>query len=146
LDILIRAMRDDDLEQVVALERECHRHPWSKDLFRQELANPVAQIELIFVGAVLAGFLCTWRVADELEIQNVVTSTSYRRQGLAERLIEQALLRARADGARRSLLEVRSGNAPARRLYHKLGFVESGLRRGYYPDGEDAVLMSCELG
>jgi len=145
MDLLIRPMLAGDLDRVAALESASHDHPWSMELFRRELANPVARIDLLLTGAVLVGYLCSWLVAGELEIQNVVISVRFRRQGLAERLIGQALTRARAEGAIRALLEVRAGNAPALGLYRKLGFVACGLRRSYYPDGEDAVLMTCDL-
>jgi hypothetical protein len=53
-------------------------------------------------------------------------------------LLDQAIQR----GAALSTLEVRVGNAPARRLYEKLGFEEVGERRNYYRDGEDALIMT----
>jgi ribosomal-protein-alanine N-acetyltransferase len=44
---------------------------------------------------------------------------------------------------------VRASNAHARQLYARRGFVEAGLRRGYYPAAkglrEDAVVMSLDL-
>jgi ribosomal-protein-alanine N-acetyltransferase len=138
-------MGDDDLDAVVKLEHESHLHPWSLELFRRELDNPLARIDLIYAGPVLAGYLCSWLVADEMEIQNVAISPRFRRQGLARRLIDHVLLRARKTGAERILLEVRAGNVPARELYRQCGFEECGLRRGYYPDGEDAVLMVSML-
>ena len=42
-------------------------------------------------------------------------------------------------------LEVRASNIAAQGLYYKYGFVQVGLRRGYYTDNrEDGVLMSIE--
>jgi ribosomal-protein-alanine N-acetyltransferase len=44
------------------------------------------------------------------------------------------------------LLEVRRSNAPAIALYRALGFVETGVRKGYYSDdGEDALVFRLEL-
>jgi ribosomal-protein-alanine N-acetyltransferase len=53
---------------------------------------------------------------------------------------------ARGRGAGRAMLEVRRSNAPAIALYRALGFLHDTVRRGYYQDGEDAVLMSLVLG
>lgn len=43
------------------------------------------------------------------------------------------------------LLEVRASNQPAQQLYASLGFECVGLRKKYYGDGEDAVLMTLLL-
>lgn len=51
----------------------------------------------------------------------------------------------RRDGAESVLLEVRASNAAALHLYDSLGFERVGLRRRYYADGEDAVLMTLLL-
>ena len=50
-----------------------------------------------------------------------------------------------AAGARRMFLEVDAGNEPAIRLYRKGGFIDAGLRKGYYRDGADAVVMALDL-
>ena len=44
-----------------------------------------------------------------------------------------------------AFLEVRASNAAACRLYSKMGFEEVGIRKGYYSDGEDALLMEKRL-
>jgi len=44
------------------------------------------------------------------------------------------------------MLEVRQSNIAAQKLYQSMGFVTSGIRKGYYSDdGEDAVAMTLEL-
>jgi len=49
-------------------------------------------------------------------------------------------------GVSRIWLEVRVSGSSARRLYEKLGFVESGRRKSYYTEPlEDAIIMSLDL-
>jgi ribosomal-protein-alanine N-acetyltransferase len=49
-------------------------------------------------------------------------------------------------GGTKMLLEVRASNGAALRLYERLGFSQTGRRRGYYADPvEDAVLLSLQL-
>jgi ribosomal-protein-alanine N-acetyltransferase len=58
----------------------------------------------------------------------------------------QALLdEARSRGCRAAFLEVRASNAAALGLYRGLGFIQTGIRSGYYSDGEDAVEMRHSL-
>lgn len=51
----------------------------------------------------------------------------------------------RSPAAELVLLEVRASNSPALALYTSLGFERVGLRKRYYSDGEDAVLMTLLL-
>jgi ribosomal-protein-alanine N-acetyltransferase len=83
--------------------------------------------------------------ADELHITNLAVAPSKRRSGIADRLLEYALNDGLDKGAAWCQLEVRKTNTAARALYRKHGFRDIGVRRGYYQDGEDAVVMGKEL-
>lgn len=130
-----------DLPAVCQLENASQHDSWSLQHFVDELGNPVSQIDLYWHQDHLAGFLCSWLIAGELQIQNLATLPDMRRRGIAARLLEHALQRSRRAGLESVSLEVRTGNAPAIALYQKFGFVVAGRRPAYYPDGEDALLM-----
>jgi ribosomal-protein-alanine N-acetyltransferase len=68
-----------------------------------------------------------------------------RGQGLGKKILQALLDFCRGCGAHKVFLEVRAGNVVAQRLYARCGFVEAGLRRRYYADGEDAVLMRYDI-
>jgi ribosomal-protein-alanine N-acetyltransferase len=142
----IRPMTLADLDQVVAIERLCHTHPWTAELFQRELANPVSSIDLLWLGDTLAGYLCSWLVGGELEILNVATHPDCRRRGVAARLMAHTLERARREGLEAAYLEVRVGNAGAIDLYCKIGFRVVSRRSRYYADGEDALVMAWREG
>lgn len=100
------------------------------------------------VGALLdpAGGMVLWRVAaDEAEILTIGVDPGRRRQGLGAALLCAAMGAAAAAGASRMFLEVADRNAAAQALYAACGFTPCGLRRRYYPDGADAVVMACAL-
>lgn len=136
-----RPMTENDLDQVHALECASQHSPWSLDHFREELANPCSQIDLCWQGDRLAGFLCSWFIAGELQVQNVATSPAFRRQGVAARLLSMVLHRSLDAGLEAAWLEVRAGNTGAIALYERFGFHEVARRPGYYPDGEAALIM-----
>jgi len=145
LELLIRPVQHSDLPRIAALERLCYPQPWPESRLRHELENPLATFELAECGGELAGYLICWQVLDEVEIQNIATAPFWRRHGVGRRLLEHLCARSRSNRMRRLLLEVRAGNLAAINLYRLLGFRVDGCRRGYYPDGEDAQLMSLEL-
>ena len=134
-----------DLDALVALEGLCHACPWSRQQFAAELANPVASIDLLVGNDAICGYLCSWLICSELQILNLATAPHSRRRGVGRRLLEEVLRRARAAGMQSAWLEVREGNAAAIALYRSCGFIVQGRRRRYYPDGEDALLLSREF-
>ena len=77
---------------------------------------------------------------EEAELLRVAVAPDRRRSGLGRALLEGSEPFLKAQGVQLLLLEVRVGNSAARALYQVLGWQEVGLRRGYYRDGEDAVL------
>lgn len=84
-------------------------------------------------------------VMEEAEIHDVAIAAQFRRQGKATRLVQAFEDHAARKGAQQSFLEVRSSNAPAIRLYEEAGYEAQGSRRGYYSNGEDAVVMRKAL-
>jgi ribosomal-protein-alanine N-acetyltransferase len=137
----IRGMTSDDLEKVLEVERQCHTHPWSADLFRRELENPFARVDLLWFENELCGYLCSWFIQDELHILNVATAPLFRRRGIASALMNHVLARSVKGGMERAFLEVRAGNAGAVALYQSFGFATVSRRQRYYADGEDALVM-----
>lgn len=92
-------------------------------------------------GQAVLGFLVARQGGDEWELENIVVAEQAQRLGYGSRLLNRFLDEARQSGAHSLHLEVRESNHPARALYEKWGFVETGRRRSYYSDpGEDAVL------
>lgn len=88
-------------------------------------------------------------VADEAELLTIATRPDQQRRGLARGCMAAWMAEAAARGAAQAFLEVAEDNAPARALYARLGFAETGRRRGYYGrDGApavDAIVMARAL-
>jgi len=83
-----------------------------------------------------------WLLLDEAHIATVASHPDWRGCGLGQWLMLALLEAAMGRGAATSTLEVRAGNLPARRLYEKLGYEVTGLRKNYYRDGEDGLIMT----
>jgi ribosomal-protein-alanine N-acetyltransferase len=94
----------------------------------------------------LQGFLVARHVAAEWELENIVVAPSARRNGLGQRLLGALLAAARETNSSSVFLEVRESNAPARNLYEKAGFEQTGRRKSYYADpAENAILYRFSL-
>lgn len=141
----IRLLQPDDLSRVLEIESAVNPHPWTERLFRDELEQPAARLEALCLGETVVGFAVTRCIAGEMEILNIAVAPELHGKGLGRRLLRHVLQQGAEQGLRVVFLEVRAGNAPARNLYTSSGFVEVGCRKGYYRDGEDAILMNLEL-
>jgi len=78
-------------------------------------------------------------------VVSVAVLPQNRRKGVGEALIKEAIQGMQLYHAKQCFLEVRITNVPAVNLYKKLNFQVTRTIRGYYADGEDAYLMSCEF-
>ena len=93
----------------------------------------------------IIGFAGFWTMADEAHLINIAVRNEYRHRGIGELLLIATIELAIEINARLVNLEVRASNTAALNLYHKYGFTQVGLRRGYYTDDrEDAALMTVE--
>jgi dihydroorotate dehydrogenase electron transfer subunit len=135
----------DELGALAALAARALPGAWSRASLASELSVRGGCIRLVRdpTGAPV-GFSILRAAADEAEILAVGVAEPWRRRGLGRRLVEDALRRAAARGARSVHLELRRSNAAARALYEGAGFVVRGQRPRYYRDGEDALLMTLE--
>jgi len=80
------------------------------------------------------------------EIKSMRTASNHRRKGVAARMVEHILEKARRRNYRRVSLETGSMDAfiPARTLYAKFGFEECGPFADYVED-PNSVFMTKEL-
>ena len=114
---------------------------WSRDVMALQLDLPTTLGLLSEEG----GFILARAVADEAEILTLAVLPSRRRLGLGGRLLRAAMAHCAGSGATSMFLEVATTNHEARGLYTKLGFEEAGLRRRYYLDGTDALVLRSTL-
>jgi len=146
--IVIQEMTAKDLDDVLQIEKISFRTPWSRELFRRELAMPLARsfVAREVPNDKLVGYLCFWLVIPEVHILNLAVHPERRRQGIGLNLLLFGLEYCRQKGAQEFTLEVRRSNYDAISLYRKLHFLPWGIRKGYYQDsGEDAVIMGLHL-
>ncbi|WP_203364619.1 ribosomal protein S18-alanine N-acetyltransferase [Bacillus sp. REN10] len=147
VDIAVREMTIDDVEQVYEIEKNSFTVPWTKESFYKEMDNNLfALYHVAESEGQLIGYCGMWLVLDESQITNIAILPSYRGNGFGEKLLVHVMKAAKAKGAAVMTLEVRVSNTPAQNLYKKLGFQPGGIRKNYYSDNqEDALVMWVRL-
>lgn len=144
--IEFRPMQAQDIDAVIALERQAFSHPWSRQLYIDALTR--YECWMMYVDKQHVGHGVISQVVDEAHLLNIAIAVEQQGQGLGVQLLEHLMQRAIARGCVECFLELRASNHSAYALYERYGFNEIGRRRDYYPapDGfEDALVMVCSL-
>lgn len=139
------------LKPLLDIETACFSSPWSESSLSDYLDGSPRKLAQGWLESDLVGFALFSVIIDEAELLQVAVEPSKRKQGIAEKLLQQSFQQLKTRGVSRILLEVRASNVTALKLYKRLGFCEDGIRKAYYPpenmdtEREDAVLMSVCL-
>ena len=147
-EVFIRAIREEDVSQIHAIETLCFPMPWSEESILHDVKENVVARWLVMddgEGRVLA-YAGMWFVLDEAHVCNVAVHPDCRRMGYGKRIME-ALMQLAVDNSMSMMtLEVRRSNLAAQNLYHACGFLDVGYRKRYYEDNkEDALIMYKEF-
>jgi ribosomal-protein-alanine N-acetyltransferase len=143
VDWHFRSGNPSDRGKLEALVAESMAGGWGADSISSALAGCAARVRLAEGGdGLLLGFVLARRIVDLLEIDLVGVRPAQRRCGVARSLIESLIEDEVGRGLAEARLELAASNEPARGLYEGLGFMVVGRRKRYYPDGDDALLLS----
>ena len=137
---MIRIATLNDLADILSIEKKVFKHPWSKEQLSWELnSQPAAENYVMIARGNMIGYLFSHVVDDDVQILNIAIDIPFQHKGYGEQLLSYFLDQFNTDSSIH--LEVRKSNFPAINLYLKFGFHETGTRKGYYTDGEDAIIM-----
>lgn len=148
-----RPMTEADIPAVLAMEQAaCRLHPlhaWSEDNYRSSMrAGYWVRVRLEAATQRIVAVCVAMDGIDEVHLLNIVVDPVAQGRGLARELLAILYERCRQQHASLLWLEVRPSNTRARTLYGREGFVEVGVRKGYYPaEGgrEDAIVMRRDI-
>ena len=137
---MIRIAKSNDFADILSIEKKVFKHPWSKEQLSWELnSQPAAENYVMIARGNMIGYLFSHIVDDNVQILNIAIDIPFQHKGYGEQLLSYFLDQFNTDISIH--LEVRKSNFPAINLYLKFGFHETGARKGYYADGEDAIIM-----
>lgn len=142
----IRYMTHADLPAILIIEDKNYLFPWTEDVFHDCLKARYDCWVCEEEGNVLA-YCIVSMAAGEAHILNLCVTPEEQGQGIGRKMLEHVIDQAR-NAVETIFLEVRPSNAVALALYKKLGFVEIGVRKGYYPSltgREDALMLALGI-
>ena len=136
-----------DLPALLALEAGFPGDRLSPRQYRHHLGNPRARLRVLSLdGRAVGSSLCLFRRGSEVaRLYSIVVDAAVRGRGLGAQLLADAEAGARARGATRLRLEVRTDNPAAIALYRHSGYRPIGRLPGYYEDRAEALRLERTL-
>lgn len=140
-------MRLDDLEKINSIGLANFDDFWNINTLRSELSK--SDINTIYFVATdncnILGFIGALRIIDELNIMNIAVRKDLRRCGIGSALLDFLIKYAVYQKDNSITLEVNEKNTSAIKLYKKYNFKQIGLRKKYYNNTDNAILMTLYL-
>ena len=145
-DVQIHKMTISDLNEIEDVLFSDFDDFWNVNIFRSELLNPNSKYIVAKINGKIVGFAGIWKAVDDVHITNIVTAKKFRKQNIGSILLSNLIKMARAENEISSItLEVNVNNIPAKKLYEKFNFEVVGLRKKYYNNKDDAIIMTLNL-
>ncbi len=146
-ELAFRALNENDIAAVAAIEADIYLFPWSAGNFRDSLSSCYRCI-----GAWVANELVSYAVVmiavDEAHLLNLAVASQWQRHGIGATMLTYVIDEMRNRPLEMIYLEVRPTNMAALKLYDRFGFKQLGLRRDYYPaltGREDALFLGLNI-
>ncbi|MEO0294125.1 MAG: ribosomal protein S18-alanine N-acetyltransferase [candidate division WOR-3 bacterium] len=145
-EIKIREMKEEDLEKILEIERSVFKDPWPYEVFYTRFYSDFC-IKLVgeFSGEIV-GYLFGSKEKNKFHLENFAIEKKHWRKGFGTKLLTYLLDELSKNPEINSCyLEHRIQNKAAFEFYKKLGFTFKGIKKGYYGEKEDAVIMEIKF-
>ena len=143
--IEVYEMTLSDLENIKpTLQSEFDKF-WNYNIFKTELNNLYSKYVVAKQYNTIVGFAGMQVILEEATIMNIVTKVTERNSGIASNMLKKLIEIAKKLELKTITLEVNENNIAAINLYKKYNFKQVGLRKQYYKNKDNAILMTCNL-
>ena len=137
----INNMTLDDINSIESNFSKDFDNSWNITILKDDFKDINSKYVVAKNNDEIIGFAGIKIVLDEAEIMNIVVKTNKRNLGIGSKLLEKLEELAKENMCKCIHLEVNENNFSAIHLYEKYGFKRIGLRKKYYNNTYDAILM-----
>lgn len=143
--IIIQNMSVSDLDSISDILLTDFDDFWTVSVFKSELLNPNSTYIVAKCNSKIVGFAGIWGSVDDIHITNIVVKKDFRNNGIGNMLLYKLIQLCKDKNTTSITLEVNSHNVSAIKLYEKYGFKKVGIRKKYYNNKVDAIIMTMEV-
>lgn len=145
MEILIRSFTQNDFTMICDKLLTEYDDFWTPSVLASELKNPNSSYFVAEQNGEVVGFAGIWKAVDEVHLTNIVTKKEKRNQKIASTLLAYLINYTKKIGFSSITLEVHEDNLPAIHLYQLYHFEKVGLRKNYYPQNANAIIMTLNF-
>jgi len=135
----------DDLNSISSILQSDFDDFWNENILKSELKNENSYYIVAKENNDIVGFGGLWKSIDDIHITNIVTKKNFRNKGIGNAILNELINQAKIFGYNIITLEVNETNLPAIHLYKKFAFKEVGIRKKYYNNTDNAIIMNLEI-
>jgi ribosomal-protein-alanine N-acetyltransferase len=129
---------------VLQIEEQVYPRPWTHRTFISELAemrNGSRYYMVAYVDDVMVGYAGLMFSGNDAHVTNIAVDPEWQGRGVATEMMLDLAILSHERGCEAMTLEVRHTNTAAQNLYRRFGFVPAGVRKRYYENTDDAIIM-----
>ncbi len=142
---MIRRFKEDDILKIVELENSTLNTSLGFDMLKSSLENEMAYFFVLEENEKILGYISTMFDGEIVEILNFCVDKSYQHKGLGSKILAYIDNYFYSLKAKSMILEVRNNNIGAIKIYEKFGFKQIHIRKNYYSNGDDALILEHKL-
>ena len=138
----IRTLKKEDIKKVVYLEETFLGETLGEEMLESELDSKVTKFYVATINEEVVGYIGRYELLNEAEVLNFVVDETFQRQGIGQMLfnkVEEDL-----PNLEKMTLEVRESNTKAINFYKKNRFKQISIRKNYYKNNENALVLIKE--
>lgn len=142
----VAKMQTRHIRHIMPIEQGIYPRPWTARIFEEEIAlmkHNNRRYLVAHVGGELVGYAGLLFSNEDAHVTNIAVSPEWQGRGVATELLLELAWFAREHKFKALTLEVRHTNTVAQKLYQRFGFVPAGVRKKYYENTDDAIVMWC---
>ena len=150
--ITIRPAEVSDVEFIRTLSRKAFQQygPY-EELLPTWFLSGIGLTLLAFMGKRSVGYAMLGSIQEEsasprvAELLAIAVEPSARNHGVGHLLMRKVIMKAKELLAERLILHTAVDNLPSQALFRKHGLIPSGVKKGFYPEGQSALMMYKDL-
>ncbi|MBR3163522.1 MAG: ribosomal protein S18-alanine N-acetyltransferase [Clostridia bacterium] len=145
MKIEINKMSVSDLDLIAEKLYEEFDDLWNYNVFKSELESENSKYIVAKQNDEIIGYAGIWIAIDIAHITNIVVKKDMRRTGIGSLLLQELINMCKELKILEITLEVNEHNSNAISLYKKFGFEQVGLRKKYYRNQDNAIIMTIDF-
>lgn len=143
-EIKILPLDVKNVDDVISIQNNLNIHILSKENILNDLNNSNFKCLMAIYKEEIIGYISFSHIFD-IEIESIIVKSSYQRQGIGTLLLKYVFNFSKENKINNVFLEVRKSNLTAISLYKKMGFKIISIRKKYYENTEDALILKRQL-